>query len=68
MDMQETPRHRGLTVALNAPDMNALQDLIVAFPGHLDRPDCIAAVRIDDIACRAEMDICPRPVDPRCLN
>lgn len=68
MDTLEQTRHRGLTVNLSAPDLDKLQDLIVFIAARLDHPDCIAAIRIDEVACCAEMDLVRRPVDPRNLH
>jgi len=64
-----TPRTT-LIVTLEASDMDALQDMIVAIARHMNDPDRIAAVRVDDSAVpvRAEVDLRPRPVDPRRLH
>ncbi|THD82418.1 hypothetical protein E7811_15350 [Aliigemmobacter aestuarii] len=57
-----------LTLQLSAPDMDALLDLIATISGQLDDPDRIAAIRLDETACRAELDVTARPVDPRRLH
>lgn len=57
-----------LTVRLSAPDMDSLFELITNLAAHLPDPDMVAAIRVDDAACCAEMDIAARPVDPRRLH
>jgi hypothetical protein len=57
-----------LTMKLSAPDMDALLDAITLFAGTVDDPDRIAAIRIDEDACCAELDVAARPVDPRRLH
>lgn len=56
------------TVKLYAPDMDALLDLIATISGQLDDPDRIAAIRVDDGSCCAEIDVANRPVDARRLH
>lgn len=57
-----------LTVQLSAPDMDALLDAISQISATMDDPDRIAAVRVDENACCAELDLAARPVDPRRLH
>lgn len=57
-----------LTMTLSAPDMDQLMDVIELFAGTVDDPDRIAAIRIDEDACCAELDVAARPVDPRRLH
>jgi len=57
-----------LTVDVSGPDMDALVDAIAALAAGLNDPDQIATIRVDEVACRAELDIAARPVDPRRLN
>lgn len=57
-----------LTVSLSAPDTDALTDMIVAIAGALADPDMIVAVRLDEIACMAELDLASCPVGPRQLH
>lgn len=57
-----------LKVDLSAPDMDALADLIAALATGLGDPDRIAAIRVDEAACRAELDIAARPVNPHRLH
>ena len=48
--------------------LSDLTDAISEVARLLDDPDRIAAIRIDKTACMAELDIEPRPVNPRRLN
>lgn len=57
-----------LTVPLSAPNMGELQEAILTLAHSLPDPDLIAAIRIDDDAHCAELDIAARPVDPRRLH
>ncbi len=57
-----------LTMKLSAPDMDALLDAIGQISAQMDDPDRIAAIRVDETACRAELDVAARPVDPRRLH
>lgn len=57
-----------LTMKLSAPDMDALLDVIGQISGQMDDPDRIAAIRVDEDACCAELDVAARPVDPRRLH
>lgn len=57
-----------LTMTLSAPDMDQLMDAIALFAGTVDDRDRIAAIRIDEAACCAELDVAARPVDPRRLH
>lgn len=54
-----------LTVQLSAPDMDALTDMICQITSQMDDPDQIAAIRVDEDACCAEVDIAGQPVDAR---
>lgn len=60
--------HIVLTVQLSAPDMDALLDAISQISATMDDPDRIAAVRVDENTCCAELDLAARPVDPRRLH
>lgn len=60
--------HIALTVQVSAPDMHALLDALAQISATMDDPDCIAAVRVDEDACCAELDVVARPVDPRSLH
>ena len=57
-----------LTMKLTAPDMDALLDVIGQISAQMDEPDRIAAIRVDETACCAELDVAARPVDPRRLH
>lgn len=57
-----------LTMNVSAPDMDTLLDAIRQLAGAMDDPDRIAAIRIDEDACCAELDVAARPVDPRRLH
>lgn len=57
-----------LTMKLSASDMDELAEVIALLSSKLDDPDRIAAIRIDEEACCAEMDVADRPVDPRRLH
>lgn len=57
-----------LTMKLSALDIDQLMDVIELFAGTLDDPDRITAVRIDEDACCAKLDVAARPVDPRRLH
>lgn len=57
-----------LTMKLSAPDMDALLNVIGQISGQIDDPDRIAAIRVDEDACCAELDAAARPVDPRRLH
>jgi len=63
--MTNTPH---LTVTLSAPNIDELQETILALAHSLPDADMIAASRIDEAAPRAELDIAARPVDPRRLH
>ena len=60
--------HIVLTMKLSAPDMDALLDVIGQISGQMDDPERIAAIRVDETACCAELDVAARPVDPRRLH
>lgn len=63
------PSHdQALTAELEAASVSDLTDAIASLARLLDDPDRIAAIRVDEAACVAELDIAPRPVDPRRLN
>ena len=63
------PSHdQALTAEIEAASMSELTDAIAGVARLLDDPDRIAAIRIDENACMAELDIEPRPVNPRRLN
>lgn len=51
-----TAATKHLTVEISAHNMGALQAAIVSLAGGMDA-ESIAAVRIDDRACCAELDI-----------
>lgn len=57
-----------LTLEVLADDMDELTDALAVLSSQMDDPDRIAAVRVDEIACCAELDMIARPVDPRRLN
>lgn len=57
-----------LTMTLSAPNMDQLMDAIELFAGTVDDRDRIAAIRIDEVDCCAELDVAARPVDPRRLH
>lgn len=57
-----------LTMKLSAPDMDQLMDVIAQISAQMDDPDRIAAIRVDEDACCAELDVAERPVDPRRLH
>lgn len=57
-----------LTMKLSAPDMDALLDVIGHINGQMDDPDRIAAIRVDENGCCAELDVAARRVDPRSLH
>lgn len=54
-----------LTVQLSAPDLDALTDMICQITSQMDDPDQIAAIRMDEDACCAEVDIAGQAVDAR---
>ena len=66
--MQATAPHILLTMQLSAPDMDALLDMIAQISAQMPDPDQIAAIRVDESACCAELDVAARPVDPRRLH
>jgi hypothetical protein len=57
-----------LTVEVSADGMEALTDALAVVACRMDDPDRIAAVRVDEFACCAELYMIARPVDPRRLN
>lgn len=57
-----------LGVQVAAETMGNLWDAIEGIACRIDDPDRIAAVRIDEGACRAVLDVAARPVDPRRLH
>jgi|GEM_PF-5483731 len=57
-----------LTVQLSAEDTDAQVDLIAKLASHIPNPDFIAAIRLDALSCRAEVDVAARPIDPRRLH
>lgn len=57
-----------LTMKLSAPDMDQLMSLIEQIAGSVDDRDRIAAVRVDKVACCAELDLADRPLDPQRLH
>lgn len=61
-------RGRDLVAQVTAGTMDELVEVLAAFARQKDDPDRIAAIRIDEEACRAELDVATRPVDPRRLN
>ena len=61
-------RHIALTVKLSAPDMDAPLEPIGQISATMEDPDCIAAVRMDEDGCCAELYVAARPVDPRRLH
>lgn len=60
--------HIALTVKPSAPNMDALPGPIGQISATMDEPFCIAAVRMDEDGCCAELDVAARPVDPRRLH
>lgn len=57
-----------LAVQVSAGTMDDLMDAIEALARQLDDPDRIAAIRVDEVACCAELEVAPRPVDARRLH
>lgn len=57
-----------LTLKVHADDLPELLDAIVTVSRQMDDPDRIAAIRVDETACVAELALAARPVDPRRLN
>lgn len=57
-----------LTVEVSAGTLDGLLDAIEGVAGRMDDPDRIAAIRVDEDACCAELDVAARPVDPRRLH
>lgn len=57
-----------LTVKLSAPDMDQLVTLIEQVAGTVDDRDRIAAVRVNEVACCAELDLADRPLVPQRLH
>jgi hypothetical protein len=55
-------------MTLPALDMGALLDAIELFARSVENTDLIAAIRVDESACRAEMDVAAQPFDPRRLH
>ena len=58
--------NRTFTVTISADSDTEVQDAIIALADSLPDPDHIAAVRLGD--CYAEVDLMPRPVDPKRLH
>ena len=61
-------RGRHLVAQLTAGTMDELLDAIAVLAQQMDDPDWIAAIRVDEEACSAELDVAARPVDPRRLH
>lgn len=61
--MPNAPLDR-LTLRLEANSMDELFDLIERITRGMEYPDRIAAIRLDEQACCAELDVASRPVDP----
>jgi hypothetical protein len=57
-----------LTVGVHTDDLTELTDALAVVARQMDDPARIEAIRVDQIACFAELDIAARPVDPRRLN
>lgn len=57
-----------LTIEVSAGTLDGLLNAIEGFSGRMDDPDRIAAIRVDEDACCAELDVAARPVDPRRLH
>lgn len=57
-----------LTLEISSGTLHDLLDALAHTAGRMDDPDCIAAIRVDEDACYAEMDVGARPVDPRRLH
>ena len=57
-----------LRISLEADDTPALMDLAEQYASTLPDRDRIAAFRVDEVACRLEMDMAARPVDQRRLH
>lgn len=55
-------------VQVAAETLNDLLDAIEGIACRMDDPDRIAAIRVDEDACRAELDLAARPVDTRRLH
>lgn len=56
------------TIQVSAGASEDLLDAIESIAEQMDDPDRIAAIRIDEDACCAEMVVAARPVDPRRLH
>lgn len=57
-----------LSVEMCAQTLTDLLDAIPALARQLDDPDRIVAIRVDEDACCAELDVAARPGDPRRLH
>jgi hypothetical protein len=57
-----------LTLEISAGSLDGLLDAIKGVAGRLDDPDRIAAIRVDEDACCAELDVAARPVGPLRLH
>jgi hypothetical protein len=57
-----------LTVQVSAASLDDLLDAIDDNAGRLDDPDRLAAIRLDETAFCAELDVASRPVNPRRLQ
>ncbi|MFC3086345.1 hypothetical protein [Tabrizicola soli] len=55
-------------VQVAAETVGDLLDAVAVIARRMDDPDRIEAIRIDESACRAELDVAARPVDPRPLH
>lgn len=56
------------TMKPSAHDSEVPFEDIGQISSEIDDPDHIAAIRVDDTACRAALGVAARPADPRRLN
>lgn len=57
-----------LTLEVSTGTQDELLDAVESIARQMDDPDRIAAIRMDENACCAELDVAARPVDPRRLH
>lgn len=59
------PSHEPVrTFEVSKGTLDELLDAIEGIARQMDDPDRIAAIRVDEDACCAELDVASRPVDP----
>lgn len=69
MDVLLRPLHVPmLNLEISAGTLDGVLDAIEGFAGRMDDPDRIAAIRVDEVALCAELDVAARPVDPSRLH